>query len=148
MFDFPCVGCGMTESFPFEPVMSSATEVVTNAVTSILIVLCIIGNSLVCAVVKKNHDMRTPINYLLVNMAVADVLYSTFHLSELIFQHIPTKPELMSGVGFCLKRNLALQWAAAVASISSLVVIAVERYFIVTALLRKETVNGKVCYQR
>ena len=58
MFDFPCVGCGMTESFSSEPVMSSATEVVTNAVTSILVVLCIIGNSLVCAVVKKNHDMR------------------------------------------------------------------------------------------
>lgn len=76
-------------------------------------------------------------------MAVDDVLYSTFHLSKLIFRHIPTKQESMSGVGFFLKRNLALQWAAAVASISSLVVIAVERYFIVTVLLRKETVNGK-----
>ena len=50
-------------------------------------------------------------------MAVDDVLYPTFHLSELIFQDIPTKPELMSGVGFCLAQNPALQWAAAVASI-------------------------------
>ena len=60
---------------------------------------------------------RTPINYLLVNIAVNDVLYSTSHLSELIFRHFPTKPGLMSGVGFCLVRNPTLQWAAAVASI-------------------------------
>ena len=85
-------------------------------------------------------------------MAVADVLYSTFHLSELIFRHIPTKPESMSGVGFCLARNPALQWVAAVALISSLVVIAVERYFVVTDILgngRKLSMEKlKVCYQR
>ena len=59
MFYIPCVGCGMTESFSSELVMSSTTNVITTAVTSILIVLCIIGNSLVCVVVKKNHDMRS-----------------------------------------------------------------------------------------
>ncbi|XP_015770914.1 PREDICTED: pyroglutamylated RFamide peptide receptor-like isoform X2 [Acropora digitifera] len=134
----------MTESLLTEPAKSSTLDVVTTAVTSILIAFCIIGNSLVCAVVRKNHDMRVPINYLLVNMAVSDVLYSTFHLSELIFKHIPTKPESMSRVGFCFARNPPLQWAAAIASIWSLVVIAIERYFVVTDIHG----NGKLSMEK
>ena len=84
-------------------------------------------------------------------MAVSDVLYSAFHLSELIFRHIPTKPESMSGVGFCFTRNPPFQWAAAIASIWSLVVIAVERYFVVTDILGNGKLSMeklKVCYQR
>lgn len=59
IFYFPCIGCGMTESLLTEPAKSSTLDIVTTAVTSILIALCIIGNSLVCAVVRKNHDMRS-----------------------------------------------------------------------------------------
>ena len=38
--------------------MSKLLDVVTSVVSSISIILCIIGNSLVCAVIKKNRDMR------------------------------------------------------------------------------------------
>ena len=38
--------------------MSKLLDVVTSAVSSISIILCITGNSLVCAVIKKNRDMR------------------------------------------------------------------------------------------
>ncbi|XP_068733403.1 G-protein coupled receptor 83-like [Montipora capricornis] len=115
-------------------VMSNTIVAVTTGVTSILIIICIIGNSLVCAVIKRNRDMRTPINYLLVNIAVADIFYSTFHVSELIFRHIPTKPEGLSGKAFCFLRNSSIQWIGAACSASTLVVIAVERYFAVRNL--------------
>ncbi|XP_068696291.1 RYamide receptor-like [Montipora foliosa] len=112
--------------------MSNTIDAVTTGVSSILIVICIIGNSLVCAVIRRNRDMRMPINYLLVNMAVADICYSAFHVSELIFRLISTKPEGMSGEVFCFMRVASIQWIGAVCSTFTLVVIAVERYFAVT----------------
>ncbi|XP_068734262.1 RYamide receptor-like [Montipora capricornis] len=78
--------------------------------------------------------MRTPINYLLVNIAVADIVYSIFHVSELIFRHIPTKPEGLSGKEFCFLRDSSIQWIGAGCSAPTLVVIAVERYFAVRNL--------------
>ena len=39
-------------------VMSDTTGVAVTVVTSILISVCIVGNTLVCAVIKKNRDMR------------------------------------------------------------------------------------------
>ena len=38
--------------------MSTLLHVITSSVSAISIILCIIGNSLVCAVIKKNRDMR------------------------------------------------------------------------------------------
>ena len=38
--------------------MSESAEIAWTAVTSVLIITSIVGNSLVCAVIKKNRDMR------------------------------------------------------------------------------------------
>ncbi|CAH3173117.1 unnamed protein product, partial [Porites lobata] len=113
--------------------MSDATGVAVTVVTAILIIVCIVGNTLVCAVIKKNRDMRIPINYLLLNMAVADILYSTFLIPELISTHSPSHPQGLVGRILCLlltKGNLA--WLGAGSSIFSLVAIAAERYYAVT----------------
>ncbi|XP_067050880.1 G-protein coupled receptor 83-like [Acropora muricata] len=111
--------------------MSKLLDVVTSAVSSISIILCIIENSLVCAVIKKNRDMRRSIDFLLANMAAADITYSIFHLPELIFRHISNKPEGMSGPGFCFLRNPGIQWIGAFCSALTLVVVAFERYLVV-----------------
>ena len=39
-------------------VMSESAEIAVTVVTSVLIITSIVGNSLVCAVIKKNRDMR------------------------------------------------------------------------------------------
>ena len=39
-------------------VMSESVEVAVTVVTAVLIITSIIGNSFVCAVIKKNRDMR------------------------------------------------------------------------------------------
>ncbi|XP_067050878.1 G-protein coupled receptor 83-like isoform X2 [Acropora muricata] len=111
--------------------MSTLLHVITSSVSSISIILCIIGNSLVCAVIKKNRDMRSPIHFLLANVAVADITFSTFHISELSFRNISNKPEGMSGPGFCFLRISPIQWIGATCSTLSLVLIAFERYFVV-----------------
>ena len=74
---------------------------------------------------------RIPMNYLLVNLAVADISYATFHTTELIYRHITTHPDGFTGKIVCLLRNGALQWIGASSSIFTLVAIAFERYFAV-----------------
>ena len=64
-------------------------------------------------------------------MAVADITFSIFHISELSFRNISNKPEGMSGPGFCFLRISPIQWIGATCSTLSLVLIAFERYFVV-----------------
>ena len=75
---------------------------------------------------------RIPINYLLVNLAVADVFFATFHITELVYSHINSHPDGVAGKVACVFRNGALQWAGAFSSVFTVVAIAVERYFAVT----------------
>ena len=74
---------------------------------------------------------RSPIHFLLANVAVADITFSMFHISELSFRNISNKPEGMSGPGFCFLRISPIQWIGATCSTLSLVLIAFERYFVV-----------------
>ena len=66
---------------------------------------------------------RTPINYLLVNLAVADMLYATF---------ITTSTFLADGMGNTVVCKLltggVLAWIAGISSVVTLIAIAAERY--------------------
>ena len=75
--------------------------------------------------------LRSPIHFLLANVAVADITFSIFHISELSLRNISNKPEGMSGPGFCFLRISPIQWIGATCSTLSLVLIAFERYFVV-----------------
>ena len=77
---------------------------------------------------------RTPINYLLVNLAVADALYATFITPETFFKITPTHPEGLAGTVLCKiitggGGNLA--WIAGTSSVVTLAAIAAERYYAV-----------------
>ena len=74
---------------------------------------------------------RSPFHFLLANVAVADITFSIFHISEAIVRNISNKPEGMSGPGFCFLRLSPIQWIGATCSTLSLVLIAFERYFVV-----------------
>ena len=75
---------------------------------------------------------RTPINYLLVNLAIADVLYATFVTPQTFLGIAPTHPGGTIGTFWCkfvTSGNLA--WIAADSSVITLVAIAAERYYAV-----------------
>ncbi|XP_020608179.1 pyroglutamylated RFamide peptide receptor-like [Orbicella faveolata] len=75
---------------------------------------------------------RTPINYLLVNLAVADALYATFVTPQTFFKIIPTHPGGTIGTVLCkLVTGGYLAWTAGTSSVITLVAIAAERYFAV-----------------
>ena len=75
---------------------------------------------------------RSPINYLLVNLAVADAMYATFVTSQTFLTITSTHPGGTSGTVLCkLVTGGYLAWTAATSSVVTLVAIAAERYFAV-----------------
>ena len=53
-------------------------EVLLIAINVVLMLSGVLGNVLVCLSVATNNDLRTLVNILLVNLAIADVLVLTF----------------------------------------------------------------------
>ncbi|KAL9957308.1 hypothetical protein ACROYT_G038931 [Oculina patagonica] len=76
--------------------------------------------------------MRIPINYLLINLAVADVTFATFLASEFILSYAFTHPDGMTGKVLCrLLTGGTLGWVGGASSAFTLVAIAIERYYAV-----------------
>ncbi|KAL9957323.1 hypothetical protein ACROYT_G038948 [Oculina patagonica] len=112
--------------------VSETAAVAITTVLSILIVIVIVGNSLVCLFVKRNRDLRIPINFLLVNLAVADMMIATFHIPEYILSRTFTHPDGMTGTMLCkLLTGGNFAWVGAASSVFTLVAISVERYYAV-----------------
>ena len=75
---------------------------------------------------------RTPINYLLVNLAIADAMYATFVTPQTFFKIIPAHPGGAIGTVLCkIVTGGFLAWIAGISSVVTLVAIAAERYFAV-----------------
>lgn len=76
--------------------------------------------------------MRTPINCLLVNLAIADIMYAAFIAPEVILRIAITHPDGLAGTFLCKLVTAAIfAWIGAFSSMVTLLVIAFERYFAV-----------------
>ena len=101
-------------------------------VFSVMAVADVVGNTLVILVVFKNKSMKTPLNYLLVNLAVADILVGVFFGIQFIITPVLTHPGGATGDLLCKFVTGGVPgWVGAVMSIFSLVAIAIERYYAV-----------------
>ncbi|XP_078346931.1 pyroglutamylated RF-amide peptide receptor-like [Oculina patagonica] len=110
--------------------MSELAGVAITTVLSILVIVDIVGNSLVCLIIKRNRDMRTPINYLLVNLAVADIMYATFIAPRLVIKLTTANhPDGMTGTVLCKLLTYGnVAWVAGASTFVTLAAIAIERY--------------------
>lgn len=93
----------------------------------------LLGNSLVCYVVLFFRDMRIPMNYLLVNLAVSDMMVAVFLIPIYILSRFMNHPT--GALGSILCKTLTsdvLAWTGALASNFTLVCVAFERYLAVT----------------
>lgn len=101
-------------------------------VFSTMVIVDLVGNTLVILVVLQNESMKTPVNYLLVNLAVADILVGVFFGIQFIITPVLTHPVNKAGDLLCkFVTGGVLGWVGAVASVFSLVAIAIERYYAV-----------------
>ena len=75
---------------------------------------------------------RIPINYLLVNLAISDILYATFITPKIVVSFNIVHPDGNAGSVLCkLVTGGNLAWLPGITSVVTLVAIAVERYYTV-----------------
>ena len=104
------------------------------------------GNTAIGIIVYKTKTMRRPINFLIVNMAMSDLLYPLF-LTPSLIQRLYIDSWLIGGpLGQALCKLLTfLPNVSALVSIQSLVLIAVDRLGAVVLPLRSPLISSKLC---
>ena len=111
------------------PAMFSSLEVVRSVKLGIFVPTNLVGNILVIMVVMRTKKaLQTPMNYLLVNLALADVTVAVFMVIDQLFFYAVHHPEGVAGDIMCkLLTGKILTWVGSVASVCTLLAIAFER---------------------
>ena len=125
----------------------TATRIGETFAYCLLFVVSLAGNILIGIIVYKEKALRTPINILIVNMAISDLLYPIIRFPLLFVRlntasHWPLSGPL--GQALCKLRNFSTDVSIAV-SIQSLVLIAVDRFVAVVFPLRPSLISSKRC---
>ncbi|XP_078370455.1 neuropeptide Y receptor type 6-like [Oculina patagonica] len=110
----------------------------------VLFLLAVLGNSLLIAIIKKNKRMQTITNYLIINMAVSDILITVLAVPRQITETLlgPRRWLVDGLLGSVLCKSLSFfQDISTAVSIISLVVIAIDRYRAIVFPLRKEVMK-------
>ena len=123
-----------------------ALKVGKTVAYSLILVVSLVGNSLVVLIVYKTPTLRKPINMLIANMAMSDLLYPIF-LFPVRLADLHVGSWLIGGtLGQALcKIRAFLTEISMVVSIQSLVLITVDRYAAVVVPLRSPLISRKVC---
>ena len=104
-----------------------------TACFTLLVATGLFGNVLVSMVIIFNKSMQTPMNFLLLNLAVADMITVVFISPQYIFIHAFTHPTGVAGDFLCkFITGGNVSWIGGVASVFSLIAISFERYQAVT----------------
>ena len=112
----------------------------------LIFIVSLAGNTVIGFTVYKKKTMRKPINFLIVNMAMSDLLVPLFLIPQDI-QWIYIKSWLIGGsLGDVLcKLSNFLPSASFAVSAQSLVLIAVDRFGAVVYPLRSPLISSKLC---
>ena len=95
---------------------------------SIMVLMDLFGNTLVVLVVLLNKSMRTPMNRLMLNLALADMVVALFVAIQFVIGPKYQHPSGTTGSFLCkFITGGFMTWTAAMVSICYLVVISVER---------------------
>ena len=123
-----------------------AVKIGKTVAYSLILVVSLVGNSLIVLIVYKTPTLRKPINMLIANMAMSDLLYPIF-LFPVRLAELNVGLWLIGGtLGQALCKILPfLTEISMVVSIQSLVLITVDRYAAVVVPLRSPLISRKVC---
>ena len=112
----------------------------------LIVLVSLAGNTVIGIIVYKTKAMRKPINFLIVNMAMSDLLFPIFLIPRDI-QRLYTNFWLIGGpLGQALcKLFHFLPYLSFAVSIQSLVLIAVDRFGAVVYPLHSPPISSKLC---
>lgn len=101
-----------------------------SAVFSVIVILNLVQNLLVVFVVTRCKSVQTSINYLFLNLALADILVATSLIPQYVLRPAYTHPDGWAGTLLCkLFTGGFTMWVAGCASTVMHVVIAIERFY-------------------
>ncbi|KFQ54899.1 neuromedin-U receptor 2 [Pelecanus crispus] len=115
--DYLAFLCGPRQSHLFLPMA---------LVYTLIFIVGVVGNFLVCLVILKHRNMKTPTNYYLFSLAISDLLVLLFGMPLEVYEMWSNYPFLFGPVGCYLKT--ALFETVCFASILSVTTVSVERY--------------------
>ena len=112
----------------------------------VLMVASLTGNTFIGIIVYRTESMRKPINFLIVNMAISDLLYPIFVFPRLLSRLYVDYWLITGPLGQALCKLLPFfQDISLSVSIQSLVLIAVDRFGAVVYPLRPPLISSKLC---
>ncbi|NXD76338.1 NMUR2 protein, partial [Halcyon senegalensis] len=115
--DYLAFLCGPRRSHLFLPMA---------LVYTLIFIVGVVGNFLVCLVILKHRNMKTPTNYYLFSLAISDLLVLLFGMPLEVYEMWSNYPFLFGPIGCYLKT--ALFETVCFASILSVTTVSVERY--------------------
>ena len=133
-------------SCSFNLMNSTAAKTGKTIALSLILVVSLVGNSLIGIIVYKTPNLRKPINFLIANMAMSDLLYPIFlfpsrltrlHLDEWLIGGF-------LGQALC-KLPSFLADASTLVSVQSLILITVDRFQATVVPLRSPLISRKFC---
>ena len=105
---------------------ASATKIGASLIYCLMFVVSMVGNIFIGIVVYKTKNMRKPINFLIVNMAMSDLLFPIFLFPRIVTRLYVDSWLISGSLGQALCKLLTfLADTSASVSIQSLVLIAV-----------------------
>ena len=120
----------------------SAAKARKTIALSLILVVSLIGNSLFGIIIYKTPNLRKPINFLIANMALSDVLYPIFFF--------PSRPTLLHLDGWLIGGPLGqalpklpsfLADTCTLVSVQSLILITVDRFQATVVQLRSPLIS-------
>ena len=124
----------------------TAKKIGLTFASCLIFLVSLAGNTLIGIIVYKTKTMRKPINFLIVNMAMSDLLFPIF-LIPWDIQGLYINSWLIGGpLGQALCKLVGfLASVSNAVSIQSLVLIAVDRFGAVVFPLRSPLISSKLC---
>ena len=112
----------------------------------LIFIVSLAGNIVIGIIVYKTKTMRKPINFLIVNMAISDLLFPIIVIPWTIHDHYIDSWLIGGPLGQALCKLLPfLVDLSAAVSAQSLILIAVDRFGAVVFPLRSPLIRSKLC---
>ena len=134
---------GTQTSSCFNP---TAERIGKTTVYCLIFIVSLVLNISIGIIVYKTKTMRKPINFLIVNMAMSDLLYPFFVVPPVLTKLYLGSWQISGPLGQALcKLAPFFQHVSDVVSIQSLVLIAVDRFRAIVFPLRSPLISSKLC---
>lgn len=142
-FDSADVDC------PEEEPYTSQKRFVRTSLYTVAMVLSLFGNVIIICIVRKNRRMRNLTHYLIVNMAVADLLITVLHMPYRLQIQLTNSHGLVVGglTGKLICKLVGYSQDVSIAtSVFTLMGISVDRFMAVVFPLKRATLSHKARY--